>query len=139
MIEPSLALQKEVFARLRADAGVLALVNAENIGDEHGLPTVSPCIILGDDQTIRDPLTLADQSFRIAVTVHVWVKEDKVWPAKQIAGAVAAALDAEPRLDPEGHRIAWLTLSDTRYLRDPGGEWAHAVMTFEAMLEREFV
>ncbi|GLK76705.1 hypothetical protein GCM10008171_19590 [Methylopila jiangsuensis] len=133
MTEPSLALQKAVFDRLRADAGVTALVPAANIFDRHGLPTVSPCIILGDDQTIRDPLSLADNSYRVAVTLHLWVKGQNLVLAKQISGAVMVAM--RPGFwTPAGFEVAWLSLDDARYMRDPGGEWGHAVLTFEAML-----
>lgn len=133
MIEPSLALQRAVYDRLRADPGVVALVPADHVFDRHGLPTVSPCVILGDDQTIRDPLSLADDSFRVALTLHVWARGTNVVEVKRIAGAIVTALRGDPPAV-EGHRLAWLHPEQGRYLRDPGGEWAHAALSFEAML-----
>lgn len=136
MIEPSLALQKAIFDRLKDDEDVIELVPAANIFDRHGLPTASHCIILGDDQTIRDALSLDDNSFRVAATLHVWAKGTNVVLAKRIAGAITVALRG-PFWTFDGYRAAWVSLSQTQFVRDPGGEWAHAVLTFEAMLVEE--
>lgn len=132
-MEPSLALQRAVFDRLRTDAALTALVPAANIFDRHGLPSASPCLILGDDQTIREPIALADRSFRVAVALHVWVKGQNLVPVKQIAGAVMLAL--RPRFaSVTGFRVVSFLASDARYLRDPGGEWGHGVLGYEALL-----
>lgn len=136
VMEPSLALQKATFDRLKADASVTALVPAAKIFDAHGLPTVSPCIILGDDRTIRDPIALADDSYRVALTLHVWSKATNVVEAKTIAGAVTMAMRAR-FWAVEGYRVVWLRLDQASYLRDPSGDWAHAVLAFEGMLAEE--
>lgn len=138
MTEPSLTLQKTVIEKLKADSGVIALVPAAKIFDRHGLPTVSPCIILGDDQTIRDPISIDDDSYRVSLTMHVWSKGTNLVEAKKISGAIMVALSGRLWMA-GGYVAAWFRVEQIRHLRDPSGEWAHAVLTFEAMLvEEEF-
>lgn len=132
-MEASLSLQRAVFDRLRTDAGVLALVPAANIFDRHGLPSQSPCIILGEGQTVRDPLSLRDNSFSVSLTIHAWSKGTNVVETKRIGGAVVAALRPGD-WNVAGFRVLYLRLDDARYMRDPGGEWGHAALGFGAML-----
>lgn len=132
MIEPSLALQKAVASRLKSEPAVLALVPAASIADRHGLPTLSPCVIIGADQTIREPISLADRSARVVLSIHVWVKGQSLVAVKQLAGAVAVALRLPLIVD--GHRVVQFAFSQTQFMRDPGGEWGHGVMTFESLV-----
>src|SRR5690606_20915740 len=52
MMEPSLALQKAIRARLIGTPAVTALVPAANMLDKNSRPEVFPSIIIGEAQTV---------------------------------------------------------------------------------------
>lgn len=133
MTEPSLALQKAIVARLKGDAGLIARVPAENIFDRSGLPQISPCVFVGEDRTTREPISLADDSFSVASTFHLWAREPNMVTVKRISGLIQLAMRGEFwALD--DYRAIYCRLSAARYMRDPGGEWAHGVLTYESLL-----
>lgn len=133
LTEPSLALQKAIVARLKGDAGLTALVPAENIFDRAGLPQISPCIIVGEDETRREPISLDDDSFGVAATLHVWAKEPNMVTVKRAGGLIQLAMRGKFWAI-DDHREVYTRLSIARYMRDPGGEWAHGVLTYESLL-----
>lgn len=133
MTEPSLAFQKAVAARLKGDAGVTAVVPADNIFDRSGLPLISPCIVIGEDETRREPISYSDDTFAIATTLHLWAKASNMVLAKRMGGVVQMAMRGRFwTLD--GHREIYTRLSICRFMRDPGGEWTHGVLTYETLL-----
>jgi hypothetical protein len=132
----SLDLQKAVRAKLINAAGVTSLVPAASIFDRHGRPETFPCVLLGEDQEISEDLTLDNGWLRVFPTLHVWTAEPGTTGAKSIARAIRAALASGVTLE-EGGRIIRLRFASARYLRDPDGEHAHGVVTFEALILQE--
>lgn len=133
MSDPSIAIQNALEAELRANAGVKS-----EFGGMTRLYTLSapndapfPFILIGEDQIIGDDTECADGS-EIAVTIHVFARQDT--PAnsrlksKSIAGAVRAALTK--KLTITGHVMDDWIYEGTRYLIDPDGLTAHAVLNF---------
>lgn len=128
-----LALQKAIVSRLKGAAAITALVPADNILDRHGLPTISPSIILGESQVVEGE-DIARQQQRIYFTLHVWKREPGFRGAKEIAGLVRSTLNT-PRLALEaGFHLADGRVTQTRFLRDPDHETSHGVVTFEALV-----
>lgn len=132
MTDVSIAMQQAMRALLVADAAVLALVPAGNIFDRHSRPERFPCIILGEGQTVREDLTLADNHVRLISTVHVWTRDGDLVSARAIAGAVGVALRGRFFGDRTAVRARY---RDARFMRDPDGETGHGVLTFETLVE----
>lgn len=133
-LDPSLAVQKAIRARLVTSPAVIALVPGASIIDTNQRPAPSPSIILGEDQVV-DPGTSIDRSVvRVHSTIHVWRKETSLEGAKAIAGVIWKALKA-PRLALDsGFECGDCRISDTRFLRDPDGEHSHGIVTVETLV-----
>jgi hypothetical protein len=128
----SLELQKAIVARLKADAGVVALVG-QRIYDQPPIAPVFPYISLGPDQTLPDRADCYDGS-EVNLQVDAWSRAVGFPEVKRIAEAARAALQDAP-LSLAGHRLVDLTFVDGRTLRDPDGLTSHAAMTFRALTE----
>ena len=132
MSEPSLAAQKAIRAALIAAPAVTSLVPAGNILDRNARPELSPSIIFGEGQTV-DGSADCIAAWEVFADLHVWVREAGLTQAKTIAGAVQRALrglDAEV----DGYSIS-LVNQDARFLRDPDGLHAHAVVEVTILAE----
>lgn len=127
------AVQKVIRARLIADAAVTNVVAAANILDRHARPAPSPSIIIGEGQSIEgDRIDRRDQ--RIVMDLHVWKQETSLAGVKAIAGAIRAAIIGARLGTIPGFHFADCRVSSMRYLRDPGGEYSHAVVTVETLV-----
>jgi hypothetical protein len=131
-VEPSLAVQGAIRSALVADVAVTGTVPAARIFDRNTRPEDFPCIIIGDGQTALEPITLTRRHVRVFADVHIWTEESGLVAVKTIAGNAAAALRARPSI--AGFRVVDWIVKGTRFLRDPGGEFGHAVMSIEALL-----
>lgn len=129
MIDASFAVQKCIVGRLNA-ANVLP---ANSILDKIGRPERFPCIIVGPAFTLFPDY---DESFHIEATadVHIWTTENNLASVKQLAGAAREALWHGP-WTMDGHSCVNLRIQQARFLRDPGGEHAHAVLTVAVILQ----
>src|SRR6185312_11878669 len=124
MSDPSLSLQKLIYARLSGDAGVTALVPATSILDRNHRPEQFPSIIIGAGQAIyADNIqdSYHDQAF---CDVHIWVSEVGLSAAKAIAGAVKDAIRTGP-WSVDGYRAVNVRPVNVRYMRDPDGVFSH--------------
>jgi len=130
----ALALQKAMGARLAGFPAVTDLVPPEHIVDAHGRPARFPSIILGDGQEVAADLTFERRHVNVFVDLHVWDRSPSFTSIKAIAGAIRAALHGADLVLDEG-RLLDLKHAGTRYLRDPDGQTAHAVVTIEALVE----
>lgn len=129
-MEPSLALQAAIRGRLVAASAVTSLVPAASIKDANGAPSVFPSIILGEADTVPDD-GLSRNRHETTFDLHIWVKESGLVGAKQIAGAVRDAL-ADGGWTVPGLHVADLYVTQTRFMRDPGGLHSHGVLTLQA-------
>lgn len=130
--EPSLALQSAIRARLVASSAVTSLVPAASILDRNAGPELDNTIIIGEGMTIPDD-GLARNRHEAFADLHIWRKEPGLVGAKQIAGAIRAAL-ADGPLAVAGFHVADLRIASTRFLRDPNGTHSHGVVALEARL-----
>lgn len=129
----SLALQTAVRGRLINDDLAGSLVKPEAIFDQHGLPPVFPSIVIGEGQTLHadDYEQFYDKAF---LDLHIWTNEQSLTGAKAIADAVRRALRRGP-WSIEDHRVIAVTVTGERFLRDPDGTHAHAIVSVEAILQ----
>lgn len=130
----ALALQKAMGARLAGFPAVTGLVPSANIVDAHGRPARFPSVILGDGQEVAADLTFERRHVNVFVNLHVWDRSPSFTSIKAIAGAIRAALHGAELVLDEGQLLD-LKHAGTRYLRDPDGQTAHAVVTIEALVE----
>lgn len=131
-MEPSLELQKLIRSRLVATSAVTALVPASSIVDRSGIPNVFPSVLIGDGQTVTDD-GLSRNRHVAHSDLHIWAKETGLVGAKQIAGAIRAAL-ADGIWTVPGLHIADLYVTDSRFLRDPGGQHSHGIISLQAFI-----
>jgi hypothetical protein len=126
-------LQSAIVTRLRQTSAVTALVNADDIFDRSQRPERDVCIVVGEDQVIDEPHTLADDSLRAYVTLHVWHLSQNFTLVKNISDAIRAAIKAPMAI--AGARIVRLKFQNARFMRDPGGNYIHGVVTLNALLQ----
>lgn len=148
-MSPELSVQKVLLARLVGSDLVTAIVPAENILDRNSRPAPNPSIILGEDQAV-DAGLMARNGWRVYSTLHVWAKEPGLVMVKTVAAAIRLALRDSVRSAPDGaiselweqsnwwvgaqYHFGDCLVSSTRFLRDPDGETAHAVVTVETLV-----
>ncbi|WP_421695477.1 DUF3168 domain-containing protein [Aestuariivirga sp.] len=128
MIDPSLALQKSIVARLNDSL----IIDVQTL-DKGGLPTCFPSIIVGEAHVVWPDYA---DSFVTAVhtDLHIWTDTDGVASVKKIAGKVREVLFRGPwQID--GHTCANLRIESGRYMRDPDGKHSHGVLTVTALLQ----
>ncbi|WP_410824342.1 DUF3168 domain-containing protein [Methylobacterium oryzisoli] len=133
-MSPTDALEVAVRARLVASDDLTDLVPAEHIGDRHGRPAHFPSIIFGEGQEVPAAVSFDRRHVWAYVTLHVWDRSPGLGTVKTIAHAVRTALHGVP-LELDGFALLDESWTGTRFLRDPSGDVAHAVMTFEALVE----
>lgn len=126
-------LQAAIVGRLRNDAAVTAIVPAADIFDRSSRPERPIYVVIGEDQIVREGATLADRHWRTFTTMHLWHRAQDFATLKNLTDAIRAAV-REPFTLPDA-RVVRLTFEGARFLRDPGGEYLHAVVTIEALIE----
>lgn len=132
-VEPSLAIQRAIRARLIADPAVTALVPAERIFDGRWRTEQLPCIIIGEGNVLysNEYETYHDEAY---LDVHVWVREEGFELAKEITGVIRASLKQAP-WTAEGHIVCGVTVSKARFIRGKDAENAHAIISVDAIMQ----
>lgn len=131
-MDPSLAMQKALRARLVAASAVTALVPAANILDKNNRPEVFPSIIIGEGQTVPGEGIMRQRHVTFG-DLHIWHAEPGLVQSKAVAGAIRQALVA-PLYDVDWYKVADLRIISTRFMRDPDGIHSHGVVSIEAQL-----
>lgn len=137
MIDASVALQKAIFATLRADPALIALFAPDEVRVYDRIPADPatgkvtakfPFIHIGeeDDQVLDD----SDQCHALGehfASAHIWSRAVGRTQAKTIAAAAAAALDAP--LDVEGHVVVTHRIEAVRAAPGGDGLTSHRVVS----------
>jgi Protein of unknown function (DUF3168) len=131
--DPSLQLQKAIVARLKADAGVNAIV-AGRIYDAVPGGAAKPYVSFGPFQLLPEHGDCLDGGEAI-VTLDGWAVGPDTVQVKQLGTAVAKALDRAALVLDAPQRLVEMTIEQTQYLRDPDGITAHAVITVHTWTE----
>lgn len=135
MSDPSEALQRAIYDRLRSDAAVAALV-AGRVFDlvPQDNPPAFPYVSFGAFQVLDDSAGCIDGA-EVFVTLDVWSRSQGTVEAKRICAAVASALhEADLPLDGE-HRLVEITRNSSNVFMDADGLTAHGVITLRALTE----
>lgn len=134
MIEPTLALQTAIRARLIDSPAVTALVPADHIRDGSTRPDKTPAIIMSDGNTALHGHDYASQRTAwVYLDLHIWTLDAGQDAAKQIAGTVTAALD-KPALPIDGAACDHFRVTAARFPRDPDPRYGHGVLSVEALI-----
>lgn len=133
-LDPALAVQKAIRARLTGAAAVIALVPAASILDRNARPAPDPSIILGEDQVVDPGISIDRSVVRVHSTIHIWKTEPSLAGVKEIAGVIWRAIRAYRLTLDAGLECADCRINDTRFLRDPDGETSHGIVTVETLV-----
>lgn len=126
-------LQTSIVTRLRATTAVTSLVPSSDIFDRSQRPERPVCIVVGEDQIVDEPHTLADDSLRAYATLHVWHLSQDMTTVKNISDAIRAAI--KPQFTLATARVVRLKFASARFMRDPGGVYVHGVVTLSVLMQ----
>lgn len=134
MIEPVVALQTAIRARLLNKPEVIALIPADHIRAGSTRPDKTPCITMSDGNTTLHGNDYASQSAAwVYLDLHIWTLDAGQDAAKEIAGTVAAAL-SKYNLPIDGGYCDHFEVAGTRFPRDPDPAYGHGVLSVEALI-----
>jgi hypothetical protein len=131
MSDPSLLLQGAVFAALRAN-GALPAVVAGRIYDEVPPVPTFPYVTVGDGQIIGDDTEDCGDGSEIFIQVDAWSRAVGYPEVKSIAAAIRTALKIPIALS--GFEVSVIQFQQCQYLRDPDGKTRHAAIQFRYLI-----
>jgi len=129
-------------ARLRAYAGLTALVPATNIFYRAPASYVPPYVTIDDAYSTRDAMECVD-SMLVTLNVHVWTDDSHplavspggaLQDARAIGWQVVKALHHYALALP-GNRLVNLANTGERYFYDQDGTTGHGVISMSAVIE----
>lgn len=137
MIEPSLALQTALNARLSSTPAVTALVAASQIRTGSMRREQLPSIIMSSPQTENLGVVASTNHClaRVWLDLHIWALDAGGDMAKNIAFAVQNALRAPLTMVDCTLVPKTFEANIVRWVRDPNPDFAHGVLNVEAVLQ----
>ena len=133
LADSSLPLQKAIVARLRADAGVSAII-VDRVYDAVPTAAVMPYVSFGSFQVLPEQADCAE-GVGVVIQLDGWAKGPDTVEVKRLGAAIANSLQwAEMSLD-EGQRLVIMSVEALQYMRDPDGITAHAIVTVRGQTE----
>lgn len=133
MAAASLALRQVIYARLIADAAVVAALGGERVYDDVPVRSEFPYLTFGQI-TERDWSTSTDEGSEHAITLHVWSRGRGRKETDSVLAVVRAALHDQD-LAMSGHRLVNLRHEFSETRRDGDGETFHGIARFRAVTE----
>jgi Protein of unknown function (DUF3168) len=133
LADPSLQLQKALVARLKADAGLTALIDGR-IYDAVPINAIKPYLSFGPFEVLPERGDCIDGA-EVVITLDGWAAGPDTVQVKRLGAAVAIALDEATFTLDMPQRLVEMLVEPIRYLRDPDNITAHAVITVRAMCE----
>lgn len=138
MTEPSLALQTAIRDRLLNTPAVVALVEPEHIIDGPARPNHFPSVIFGGGQTSLAGRAGTWRHVWVYLDLHIWTLEGGTEGARAIANAIdralVAPLDVPDFLMIDGN----LSVTGSRFMRDPDELHGHGIVSVAAFLGESF-
>lgn len=130
-MDPTLELQAAIITRLRATAGVTALVPASKIADIPQATWTKPYISIGPSNYFTEDIDCVDGG-EVMIQVDCWSDATVLSQVRLVAGAVRAALrDWEPALTVNA--LVSFEHQRTDYIED--GAIKHASIRYTAIVE----
>lgn len=133
MTSPAWELQKAVYGRLVANAGVLAALGGARVYDAVPRAVVFPYVTFGPS-LVRDWSTGTESGAEHALTLRVWSKAGGERETHRILDALRGALH-EASLTLSGHRLVSLRHEASDTARGADGETYAGVARFRAVTE----
>lgn len=131
-MDASYELQRAMYAALKNDSGVAALVGGR-IYDRVPADVAFPYVSFGPEQEIPQANDCFSAS-ELVLQLDVWSRDPGRAQAKIVARAVVDALTIDVLgLDENG--LTYFEFGGRRILTDPDGLTTHAVLTFRAGIE----
>jgi Protein of unknown function (DUF3168) len=124
--EPALALQSAIRSALTGNSAFTALIPAASILDVNMRPSVMPCMLIGEGQTLPGG-DLKRHNHEVYLDFHIWAIEPGTVFVKQAVGALRAAL-ADTIWTIAGLAVADAHITMTRFMRDADTVHSHAVV-----------
>jgi hypothetical protein len=132
--EPSAALQKAIYSTLTANSAISSLVGAR-VYDRVTADAAFPYIRIGLDQSVAEDQDCVEECVEIFSQIDVFSRSQGKIEAKNIAGAIVRALNANTVTITDSYELQDFRHSETRFLDDPDGLSTHAVLSFRALVE----
>ncbi|TPN43208.1 DUF3168 domain-containing protein [Mesorhizobium sp. B1-1-7] len=133
MTSPSLELQGAIVTRLKAVAGVTALIG-QRVYDRVPANAIFPYVTLGPMDELSDDADCIT-GFSIALDINVWSRAVGFPEAKRISDAVRGAL-RDTDLALTDNALVYFQHRQTVFSEDPDGLTNRARMSFEAFAEQ---
>lgn len=137
-MDPDLEMQGIIINRLRADPSVAALVGERVFDTVQGEQPQFPYVTYGpSDMTSTDPECY--DTFALIVQLDIWSRKPGFPESKRIANAIRVCLhnkDEEMQAQMTSNALVFFQHRQTQTMRDPDGLTNHAVVIFEASVER---
>jgi hypothetical protein len=126
-------LQKVIFDRLVADAGVHA-VAGDRIFDNRPDVAQFPCVTFGPSDVVEDDAECITGRVE-TIQIDCWARSNgRINAVKPLTDAVKAALHLH-QADPAGSELVEMRVIAMRVFMDPDGLTAHGVVTVQAIME----
>ncbi len=128
-------LQRAVYERLRADAGVIAVVG-DRVHDNRPAAAQFPCVTFGPSDAIEDDAECIIGEVE-TLQLDCWARANgRIGPVKPVVKAVRAALHKRD-LALTGGTLVDMRVTMTRAFMDPDGITAHGVVMVEMIVESD--
>ena len=132
VVEPSLALQTAIRARLIASPHIMELVEPPNIRDGDTRPEAMPSIIIGAGQVETEGHYNNYRNVTCFLDLHIWTEGEALDHVKAIGWAVHNAIGRE--IDVPGFDLTdGIRVERATYMRDPS-KCAHGVLSLRALM-----
>jgi hypothetical protein len=134
MASASFALQTAVYAKLIADAGVLAALGGARVYDHQAARSEFPYVTFAQ-MSARDWSTGTDTGHEHTIVLHVWSRGRGRKDADVILAAIEAALH-DQALTLAGHRLINMRHEASEARPDADGETMQGIIRFRAVTEQ---
>lgn len=134
MSEPSAALQKAIYAALVGNSAITGLIG-NRVYDRVTSDAAFPYVRIGVDQIVAEDQDCVEECVEVFTQIDVFSRAQGKIEAKNIAGAIVRALNAETVTIRDSYQLQDFRHNDTRVLDDPDGLSTHAVLSFRALVE----
>jgi hypothetical protein len=133
MTSASWALQQAIYASLKSDSALVALLGGERVYDDVPERKAFPYVTFAPTSE-RDWSTGSEAGTEHGVVLHVWSRGAGRKEALAIMEAVRVRLH-DAALTPEEHRLVNLQHESSEVRRDADGETYHGIVRFRAVTE----
>lgn len=134
MSEPSLALQRSIYAKLTTAPTLSGLIGTR-VYDRVSPSATFPYVRIGNDQSVAEAQDCAEESVEVFAQIDVFSRNQGKTEAKNIAGAIVRTLSSADLTLESGYELQEIHHASTLFVDDPDGLSTHAIINFRALIE----